>query len=119
MAETAASRNAAEEVVQALVEYGIKQVFGMTGDTVLPILDVLYDQRNEIRYVAGKGEIGVASMGDVVMRVDGAKRLYDEISSCDKLLKLWDGGEGGSVHCNYDNWSVSIPFMFDWLAKRL
>jgi dipeptidyl aminopeptidase/acylaminoacyl peptidase len=58
-------------------------------------------------------------IGDVVMRVDGAKRLYDEISSKDKTLKLWDGDEGGAVHCNYDNWSVAIPFMFDWLTKRL
>jgi dipeptidyl aminopeptidase/acylaminoacyl peptidase len=58
-------------------------------------------------------------VGDVVMRVDGAKRLFEEISSKDKLLKLWSGNEGGAVHCNYDNWSVSIPFMFDWLEKRL
>jgi dipeptidyl aminopeptidase/acylaminoacyl peptidase len=58
-------------------------------------------------------------IGDVVMRVDGAKRLYEEISSKDKTLKLWDGNEGGAVHCNYDNWSVAIPFMFDWLTKRL
>jgi dipeptidyl aminopeptidase/acylaminoacyl peptidase len=58
-------------------------------------------------------------VGDVVMRVDGAKRLYEEISSKDKLLKLWEGDQGGAVHCNYDNWSISIPFMFDWLQKRL
>ncbi len=58
-------------------------------------------------------------VGDVVMNVSGAKRLYEEISSTDKTLKLWDGSEGGAVHCNYDNWSISIPFMFDWLTKRL
>jgi hypothetical protein len=53
------------------------------------------------------------------MRVDGAKRLYEEISSKDKELKLWDGSQGGKVHCNYDNWSVSVPHMFNWLAARL
>ncbi len=58
-------------------------------------------------------------IGDVVIRVDGAKRLHEEISSKEKVLKLWAGDEGGSVHCNYDNWSISLPFMFDWLAKRL
>lgn len=56
---------------------------------------------------------------DVVMNVEGARRLYEEIGSTDKTLKVWGGEEGGAVHCNYDNWSVSIPFMFDWLAKRL
>jgi dienelactone hydrolase len=58
-------------------------------------------------------------VGDVVMNVAGAKRLYEEINSKDKNLRLWDGGEGGAVHCNYDNWAVAIPFMFDWLRKRL
>ncbi|MBX9846482.1 MAG: alpha/beta hydrolase [Xanthobacteraceae bacterium] len=56
---------------------------------------------------------------DVVMNVEGAKRLHQEISSKEKVLKVWGGAEGGAVHCNYDNWALSIPFMFDWLAKRL
>ena len=58
-------------------------------------------------------------LGDMVMNVAGAKRLYEEISSTDKMLKLWDGTQGGKVHCNYDNWSISIPLMLDWLVKRL
>ena len=58
-------------------------------------------------------------LGDVVMNVEGAKRLHQEISSKDKTLKLWDGSQGGAIHCNYDNWSVSVPLMFDWLAQRL
>jgi len=58
-------------------------------------------------------------MSDMVMRVDGAKRLYEEISSTDKELKIWEGTEGGAIHCNYDNWGASIPMMFDWLAQRL
>jgi dienelactone hydrolase len=56
---------------------------------------------------------------DVVMNVSGAKRIFEEISSSDKELKLWEGDEGGAIHCNYDNWATSIPYMFDWLAKRL
>jgi dipeptidyl aminopeptidase/acylaminoacyl peptidase len=56
---------------------------------------------------------------DLLMNPAGARRLYDEIGSKDKLFKLWGGEDGGSVHCNYDNWSISIPFMFDWLQKRL
>ena len=56
---------------------------------------------------------------DVVMNVEGAKRLFHEISSKDKTLKLWGGEQGGAIHCNYDNWSVSVPLMFDWLAEQL
>jgi alpha-beta hydrolase superfamily lysophospholipase len=57
--------------------------------------------------------------GDIVMNVEGAKRLYREIGSKDKTLKLWDGSQGGAIHCNYDNWAVSVPLMFDWLVQRL
>lgn len=55
---------------------------------------------------------------DFVMRKEGAERLYAELGSKDKTLKMWEGG-GGAVHCNYDNWTVSIPYMMDWLIDRL
>jgi dienelactone hydrolase len=58
-------------------------------------------------------------VGDVVMNVSGAQRVHDEISSKEKVLKLWSGAEGGAVHCNYDNWTISVPLMFDWLKARL
>ncbi len=57
--------------------------------------------------------------GDTLMNPQGAVRLFEEISSADKELKIWQGEEGGTVHVNYDNWSISIPFMMDWLAERL
>ncbi len=56
---------------------------------------------------------------DLLMNVDGAQKLFDEIGSDDKTFKIWDGSEGGAGHCSYDNWPVSIPFMLDWLDQRL
>ena len=56
---------------------------------------------------------------DQLMNVDGAKRLFEEIGSDDKTLKIWDGADGGSGHCSYDNWPISIPFMLDWLKPHL
>ncbi len=56
---------------------------------------------------------------DIVMDVKGAKKLFDEIGSKDKTLKLWSGSAGGAIHCNYDNWAAAIPYMFDWLQKKL
>lgn len=56
---------------------------------------------------------------DAIMRPEGARRLHEEAQSREKVLKIWSGEEGGAVHCNYDNWSVSFPFMYDWLADRL
>ena len=56
---------------------------------------------------------------DFIMRVEGARRLYEAIGSRDKTLKIWGGEEGGAVHCGFDNWAALFPHMFDWLADRL
>ncbi len=58
-------------------------------------------------------------INDLLMNVEGARRLFEAIAAKDKTLKIWDGPEGGTGHCSYDNWSISIPFMLDWLAERI
>ena len=58
---------------------------------------------------------------DVLMNVEGAKRLYAEIGAKDKTLKLQDGSGrgGGAMHCSHDYWAHNVPFMLDWLEDRL
>ena len=54
------------------------------------------------------------------MNVDGAKRLFDEISSEDKTLRIYDDeAAGGIIHCSHDHWAHNVPFMLDWLEERL
>jgi acetolactate synthase-1/2/3 large subunit len=62
---------AAEAIVQHLIDEGVKYVFGITGDTVLPILDAIYDRPNEIRYIANRLEHGATGMADGYSRVSG------------------------------------------------
>ncbi len=64
-------RTAAEAIVQHLVDEGIKHVFGITGDTVLPILDAMYDRADEIRYITCRLEHGATGMADGYSRVTG------------------------------------------------
>ena len=64
-------QSAAEAVIDALAREGVKAVFGMTGDTVLPLLDVLYRRSDEIRYVTTKFEMSTAAMADGYSRVTG------------------------------------------------
>ena len=73
MAETARanSPNAAEAIVDALIEEGIEYVFGMTGDTVLPILDAIYHRRDRIKYITARFETGATAMADGYSRVTG------------------------------------------------
>jgi acetolactate synthase-1/2/3 large subunit len=64
-------RTAAEAIVQHLIDEGIKHVFGITGDTVLPILDAMYDRADEIRYVTCRLEHGATGMADGYSRITG------------------------------------------------
>lgn len=62
---------AAEAVVDALIEEGVEVVFGMTGDTVLPLLDAMYHRKKEIRYVTARVETGATAMADAYSRTTG------------------------------------------------
>ncbi len=62
---------AAQYLVQHLIDEGIKFVTGITGDTVLPILDAMYDRQDEIRYVTCRMEHGATAMADAYSRVTG------------------------------------------------
>jgi thiamine pyrophosphate-dependent acetolactate synthase large subunit-like protein len=61
----------ADAVVDALIEEGIEVVFGMTGDTVLPLLDAMYHRKDEIRYITARVETGATAMADTYSRTTG------------------------------------------------
>ena len=63
--------SAAEAIVDALIEEGIEQVFGVTGDTVLPILDAIYHRQDRIKYITARFETGATAMADGYSRVSG------------------------------------------------
>jgi dienelactone hydrolase len=57
---------------------------------------------------------------DRLMRVDGAKKLFEEIGAKDKTLKIYDDpNDGGRIHCSHDYWAHNVPYMLDWLEERL
>jgi dipeptidyl aminopeptidase/acylaminoacyl peptidase len=57
---------------------------------------------------------------DRLMRVEGAKKLFEEIGAKDKTLKLYDDpNDGGRIHCSHDYWAHNVPYMLDWLEERL
>ncbi len=57
---------------------------------------------------------------DRLMDVEGAKRLFAEIGSADKTLKIYDDTPaGGVMHCSHDYWAHNVPYMLDWLEERL
>ena len=71
MAARPNAETAAEAIVDALVDEGVEYVFGVTGDTVLPILDAIYHRQTEIRYITARFETGATAMADGYSRVTG------------------------------------------------
>ncbi|MAF49593.1 MAG: hypothetical protein CMM10_15150 [Rhodospirillaceae bacterium] len=65
------NNNAAEAIVEHLIDEGVKYVFGITGDTVLPIIDAIYDRQDEIHYITCRLEHGATGMADAYSRVTG------------------------------------------------
>src|SRR3990172_3347160 len=64
-------QSAADTVVEALVDEGVRFVFGMTGDTILPIIDAIHRRQDKIRYITTRVEMSAVSMADGSSRVTG------------------------------------------------
>src|SRR3989304_6234301 len=60
----------AQLVVESLISAGVKYVFGVSGDSVLAILDAMYE-RPEIKYITVRHEQVAAHMADGYARAGG------------------------------------------------
>ena len=61
----------AEAFVRMLQLHGVKHVFGLCGDTSLPLYDALYRLDHGIRHVLTRDERSAAYMADGYARVSG------------------------------------------------
>jgi len=59
----------AEALVEMLLSYGVEIVFGVPGDTSLPLYDALYKESSRIRHVLARDERSAAFMADVYARL--------------------------------------------------
>ncbi|MBI4269305.1 MAG: alpha/beta hydrolase [Candidatus Rokubacteria bacterium] len=56
---------------------------------------------------------------DTIVPVENAYRLFDEIASTDKELRVFKPTEGGAEHCQIDAVQVGLGYMADWMAEHL
>src|SRR5258708_6264644 len=61
--------NTAQVLVELLKEYGVEHIFGVPGDTTMPLYDALYDARSEIRHIMARDERSAAFMADAYARL--------------------------------------------------
>src|SRR5215216_5008058 len=63
--------NGADALVRMLQAYGIKHIFGLCGDTSLPLYDALYRLDHGITHILTRDERSAAYMADGYARVSG------------------------------------------------
>lgn len=62
---------AADHLVDQLVAQGIKQVYGVPGESYLPVLDALHGREDEIRFITCRQEGGAAMAADACGKLTG------------------------------------------------
>ncbi|MBL8668614.1 MAG: thiamine pyrophosphate-binding protein [Rhodospirillales bacterium] len=58
-------------VVETLLDHGVQRVFGVPGESYLPLLDALYDVRDRLSFVTCRHEHGAAMMAEAHAKLDG------------------------------------------------
>ena len=61
--------NCAEVLVEMLKAYQVRHIFGVPGDTTMPLYDALYMARDEIQHVMARDERSAAFMADAYARL--------------------------------------------------
>ncbi|HSB07041.1 MAG TPA: thiamine pyrophosphate-binding protein [Thermodesulfobacteriota bacterium] len=61
--------NGAEALVRMLLEYRVEVVFGVPGDTSLPLYEAFYHRRQKIRHVMARDERSASFMADAYARI--------------------------------------------------
>ena len=57
--------------------------------------------------------------GDEQIPLEIAHKVIDNVGSKDKTLKVFTREEGGYHHCQIDNASIGVAYMWDWVESRL
>jgi dienelactone hydrolase len=57
--------------------------------------------------------------GDEQIPLDVARTVIEKAGARDKTLKIFDREEGGYHHCQIDNVSIGVAYMWDWIESRL
>lgn len=61
--------NSAQVLVELLKEYQVEYIFGVPGDTTMPLYDALYAARGEITHIMARDERSAAFMADAYARL--------------------------------------------------
>lgn len=68
---SSSSRSGGQLIVDALEIHGVDTIFGVPGESYLPVLDALYDKQNTMRFIINRQEGGAAFMAEAYGKLTG------------------------------------------------
>ncbi|MGA6925936.1 MAG: thiamine pyrophosphate-binding protein [Desulfosarcina sp.] len=80
--------NGSEVIVEMLKQYGVKVIFGVPGDTSIPLYEALYDAGGAIRHVMARDERSAAFMADAYARLSHTPGVCECPSGAGPLYAL-------------------------------
>jgi len=80
--------NGAEALLKCLKEYEVRHIFGLPGDTSVPLYDAVYQTRDKIRHIMTRDERSASFMADAYARVSFKPGICDAPSGGGALYML-------------------------------
>lgn len=68
---TSNTRSGGQLIVDALHVHGVDTIFGVPGESYLPVLDALHDKKNVMRFIINRQEGGAAFMAEAYGKLTG------------------------------------------------
>ena len=106
----------AEVLIQMLLEYKVKVIFGVPGDTSLPLYEAIYDAAPKIQHLMARDERSASFMADAYARI----AFKPGVCECPGEGIL-DGASTARVPVFLDvvteSETVELPPVYSWLKK--
>ncbi len=80
--------NGSQIVVEMLCQYGVEVIFGVPGDTSIPLYEALHDRGGDIRHVMARDERSAAFMADAYARLSHKPGICEVPSGAGPLYAL-------------------------------
>ena len=100
-----------EVLVKMLTEYGVDTIFGVPGDTNVPLYTALDDAKGKIRHIMARDERGAGFMADAYARVSNRVGVYEAPSGAGAMYSLPPLAESNASSVAVILFTIDVPLI--------
>ena len=100
-----------EILVRMLTEYGVDTIFGVPGDTNVPLYTALDNAKGKIRHVMARDERGAGFMADAYARVSNRVGVYEAPSGAGAMYSLPPLAESNASSVAVILFTIDVPLI--------